>query len=625
MELIYIARENKLEELKSTYSRRSLLLKVQIQNGPDEEKAAKKIEYNLLKGNYKAAVLKAKNQYKTKKVENSAIFNDKINEYKEQHKSLLATQSIQKKKLKEKYKADISSIDANDTKVKTNELMGKKETFVPVVNKEYTNVKNQKTTDDLIELNAKDKIRLNIAKKDVRLNFSNPFNFKNTSELRSAHKQNLLKIKQNLPDDKLKAKVVIFKENKRYREELISFKNSKTNDETIEEANKKLTRYEVKKIKSAISARKDAIKELKTSARNEKLVFEVEEFANKENKTIFKNNKKIENEIMLINNNDPKTLIKKRYSNDLLEIKKEANKSKNLITIAKNEKGIAIFGSTEKADPKARTRKSLLIGIIAVLLIMFLLPFLLLLNTSFKTAMDMFGGSALKLPNPATSVPYTKVMHIMSFWHSLWWSLLIVMASNVIIIVISSMAAWVLIRRKEWYSKLIFYTILTVMIVPFQAIMLPLMMNAGKMHMLNVYGLIFMYTGFGVGLSIFMMHGFLKSVPVALEEAAAIAGAGPIRTFIKVVFPIMKPIFITLFVLNTVWIWNDFLLPSLVLTDLKGPQTLPVKLYKGAVGTFGTQWNILMAGVTLLVIPTVVYFIFAQKYIISGVTQGAIK
>ena len=625
MELIYIARENKLEELKTTYSRRVSILKIQIKAGPETEKEMRKQELVSIRSKYKEDVQIAKESYKTKKIEVSAVFDGEIEKQKNAYKALKEEQTIEKKKLKAKYTSRISSLNNNEFKEKIEELKNHKQRFISVQKEEYANSEIAKRIAELQNENAIDTEKLALAKKNHSFSFNNPFKFKDAKDLKVIHKEKMFKIKENLPEDKLKAKEVIFVENKRYREELISFKNSKTNEETISEGKRNFAKYEIKKIKSAISARKDAIKELKVRDRKEKMVFDANHFANKENKAIYKNNKKIDTAMVMAYEKDPKNIIKLKYKNDLLELKKEANKSKNLIGVSKNEKGIAVFGSTEKADPKARSKKSLMIGLITILLIMFLLPFLLLLNTSFKSAMDMFSGAVLNLPKPATMVPYSKVMHVMTFWHSLMWSLIIVIASNVIIIVISSMAAWVLIRRKEWYSKLIFYTILTVMIVPFQAIMLPLMMNAGKMHMLNIYGLIFMYTGFGVGLSIFMMHGFLKSVPVALEEAAAVSGAGPIKTFIKVVFPIMKPIFITLFVLNTVWIWNDFLLPSLVLTDMKGPQTLPVKLYQGAVGTFGTRWNILMAGVTLLIIPTIVYFIFAQKYIISGVTQGAIK
>ena len=137
-----------------------------------------------------------------------------------------------------------------------------------------------------------------------------------------------------------------------------------------------------------------------------------------------------------------------------------------------------------------------------------------------------------------------------------------------------------------------------------------------------------MYTGFGMGISIFMMHGFLKGVPVSLEEAAKVEGYGPFRVYWKIVLPLLKPIIITIILLNTMWIWNDFLLPNLVKLQSENPDaltTLPVNMMHGLVGTYGVKINSLMAGLTMMIIPATVFFVFMQKQIIAGITNGAVK
>lgn len=286
----------------------------------------------------------------------------------------------------------------------------------------------------------------------------------------------------------------------------------------------------------------------------------------------------------------------------------------------------ANFNYKENPISKKSVLKITLITFVAILSILWLFPFLLMLNQSFKTNMEIYQTKVYDFVKKPTFDNYSKASQSMQFWKTIWISLIVTILSNLTIIFFSSIAAWQLVRSKTWYSKTIFYIILITMIVPFQAIMIPLMNVMGSMNLANIPGLIFMYTGFGMGVSVFMMHGFLKGVPYSLEEAAKVEGYNPFRVYWKIVLPLLKPIIITIIVLNTMWIWNDFLLPYLVsIQNPDNPTTLPVKLNTSLIGTYGAQINALMAGLTILVIPAVIFFITMQKQIVAGITNGAVK
>ena len=192
------------------------------------------------------------------------------------------------------------------------------------------------------------------------------------------------------------------------------------------------------------------------------------------------------------------------------------------------------------------------------------------------------------------------------------------------IVMASSLAAWAMIRNKTVYSKLVFYIFIAAMLVPFQAVMFPLLNVFEKIGMKNIWGLVIMYGGFGMSMSIFLYHGFMKSVPVSLEEAAVLDGAGAIQIFLKVVFPLVKGTTSTVIILNALWIWNDYLLPYLVLGTEK--KTVPVAIQIAMQGAYGsTDYGGLMAMLVLAMIPIVVFYLFCQKYIIKGVVAGAVK
>lgn len=274
-----------------------------------------------------------------------------------------------------------------------------------------------------------------------------------------------------------------------------------------------------------------------------------------------------------------------------------------------------------------------IIGIITSLL--FLSPFYILVVNSFKTKRELF-GSTLTLPKEWMLDNFKVALNKLSFlWigkdtslegffgSALFNSMFITITSTILIIVFSSMAAWILVRTKSKMSNVIFYMFIAAMLVPFQAVMLPLVAFMGRLGLQNRLGIIFMYLGFGSSLSIFLYHGFIKSIPVSLEEAARIDGCGPWKVFWKIIFPTLKPIHVTVSILNIIWVWNDFLLPQLMI-NRKGTQTIPLKMYL-FFGGYSKQWHLAMAGLLIAVIPIIIFYFFAQKHIIEGVTAGSEK
>ncbi|MDQ0513840.1 raffinose/stachyose/melibiose transport system permease protein [Mycoplasmoides fastidiosum] len=280
----------------------------------------------------------------------------------------------------------------------------------------------------------------------------------------------------------------------------------------------------------------------------------------------------------------------------------------------------------EKRDALKISGRITFFTFLTIIALVWLFPFFLMVNTSFKDISQLVLNDIWAFPKPYETESWNQAFKALDFVQSFFTSLLVTIFSNFFIVLFSSLAAWQISRSKKWYAKFLFYLLLIVMIVPFQAIMLPLISVMAKMSFINLPGLIFMYTGFGMSLSIFMMTGFLKSVPISLEEVARVEGYNPIRVYFKIILPLLRPIITTIVILNTMWIWNDFLLPYLVYQqNQNGFTTTVVKLYDGLVGTYGTDYTALMAGLTILIIPITIFFIFVQKNIISGITNGAVK
>lgn len=277
-----------------------------------------------------------------------------------------------------------------------------------------------------------------------------------------------------------------------------------------------------------------------------------------------------------------------------------------------------------------KKRNSRLLGAILILFsFIWLSPIYIVLVNSFKSRAEMY-RSALSMPEQLTWKYYEGAFAKMNFGTSFLNSLILTVLSIALIIFFSSMAAWMLARTSGRVSYIIFGVFVTTMLIPFQTIMMPLMQvmswigNHTPFQMLNTRGgLIYMYVGFGASMAIFLYHGFVKTIPVSIEEAAIIDGCNKWNLFWKIVFPMLKPTTVTVIILNVIWIWNDYLLPSLMLTA-KDLRTIPLSTAK-FFGQYQNEWNMAMAALAMAIVPVVVLYIFAQKYIIKGVAAGAVK
>lgn len=259
----------------------------------------------------------------------------------------------------------------------------------------------------------------------------------------------------------------------------------------------------------------------------------------------------------------------------------------------------------------------------------YLFPIYIIVVNAFKNRAELY-ENVLAFPSEFSFQYFSKAMDKMDFLNALKNSLIVTLISIAIIVVLASMCAWMLARTENKISKFIFMLFVATMLIPFQTLMMPLMQVLGfgrdTLHLPVVDtlgGLIFCYIGFGASMSVFLYHGFVKSVPVALEEAATIDGCSKFGVFWRIVFPMLKPVTMTVIILDVIWIWNDYLLPSLVLTS-KANRTIPLST-ASFFGQFTIQWNMAMAGLTLTIIPVIIFYLCAQKYIVKGVAAGAVK
>ena len=255
-----------------------------------------------------------------------------------------------------------------------------------------------------------------------------------------------------------------------------------------------------------------------------------------------------------------------------------------------------------------------------------LVPLFLVVQNSFKSRFYI-SGDPFALPNKETFVAlenYISGLSAGGFFAAFGRSLLITVVSVGLIVLCTSMAAWYLMRVRTALTKGMYYLFVFSMIVPFQMVMYTMTYLVGRAKLNTVLGMPFIYLGFGAGLSVFMLSGFIRRFPRELEEAATIDGCNPVQTFFLVVLPLLKPTAVTVAILNTMWIWNDYLLPYLVLGTEK--KTVPVAIQIAMQGAYGsTDYGGLMAMLVLAMIPIVVFYLFCQKYIIKGVVAGAVK
>lgn len=273
-----------------------------------------------------------------------------------------------------------------------------------------------------------------------------------------------------------------------------------------------------------------------------------------------------------------------------------------------------------------RVGNKVIFFVLFTLSVLFLVPIIIVIINSFKSRIYI-SSQPLKLPNAETFVAlenYINGVTSSDFFSAFLRSLFITVVSVILIVLFASMAAWYIVRSNSKITKGIYYMLVFSMIVPFQMVMYTMTYVANRANLDNLFGITFVYLGFGAGLSVFMLCGFIKSIPLEIEEAAMIDGASPIQAFFTVVFPMLKPTAITVAILNTMWIWNDYLLPYLVLGSDK--KTIPVAIQLAMQGAYGsTDYGGFMAMLVLAIVPIIIFYIFCQKYIIKGVVAGAVK
>lgn len=272
-------------------------------------------------------------------------------------------------------------------------------------------------------------------------------------------------------------------------------------------------------------------------------------------------------------------------------------------------------------------RNSVIYAVLFIAAVIFLAPIAIILINSLKGNFYI-SDAPFSFPNEETFVGlqnFIKGFTQSDFMRSFVISAFITVSSVLGIVIMTSMTAWYIVRVKNRFTKILYYLFVFSMIVPFQMVMYTMTYYAFELHLNNPVGIIFIYLGFGSGLSVFMFTGFIKGIPTEIEEAAVIDGCSPIKTFFLVIFPILKPTAITVAILNAMWIWNDYLLPYLVLGSGEN-KTLPVAVQMALTGGYGNKdMGALMAMLVLAILPIIIFYLFCQKYIIKGVVAGAVK
>lgn len=262
----------------------------------------------------------------------------------------------------------------------------------------------------------------------------------------------------------------------------------------------------------------------------------------------------------------------------------------------------------------------------SVISVLYVLPIVIILVNSFKKK-AYISKSPFTLPSGKMFVGfenYTQGIEKTQFFNSLFWSVFITVGSVAVIILCTSMCAWYLVRSNSLFCRALYLVFVFSMIVPFQMVMFTLSKTADSLGLNTPWGIIIIYLGFGAGLAVFMFTGFVKAVPVEIEEAALIDGCSPVQTFFRVVFPILKPTCISVAILETMWIFNDYLLPYLVL-DIRKYKTIPIAIQYLRGGYGSIDMGAMMAMLVLSVIPIIIFYLSLQKYIIKGVVAGAVK
>ena len=275
-----------------------------------------------------------------------------------------------------------------------------------------------------------------------------------------------------------------------------------------------------------------------------------------------------------------------------------------------------------------KTRGSLILTILfAVICLLWVYPVVIILFNSLKDTASITTSNVFNLPtaeNFAGLANYVESVVGMDFLKSFWYSLVITVSSVLLILLCCSMAAWYVVRVNNLFARIFYYLCIFSMVVPFQMVMFTLANTADRLRLNSPYNICIIYLGFGAGLAVFMFTGFCKSVPLEIEEAAMIDGCSPVGIYFRVLLPILKPTIISTAILEAMWVWNDYLLPTLVL-DIKKYKTIPmaIQYFRGSYGK--VDMGAMMASIMIDIIPIIVMYLICQKHIIDGVVAGAVK
>jgi raffinose/stachyose/melibiose transport system permease protein len=255
--------------------------------------------------------------------------------------------------------------------------------------------------------------------------------------------------------------------------------------------------------------------------------------------------------------------------------------------------------------------------------LLFLFPFYFIIVNSVKSFSDLMMNSAA-WPMEYIWSNYSKAWTTLNFPKAFWNSLILTSFSVTGMALISCMAAYRIVRKDTLFHKILLFLFVSAMVIPFQSIMIPITQVAQNLGLLNkIFGLVFIYWGLGISLSTFLFHGYIRTIPYELEESAIMDGCSPYGTFWRIVFPLLKPMTVTVIILNTLWVWNDFLLPSLIITD-SALRTIPLANFS-FFSEYYNQWDLALAGLVMSVTPLLLFFLLLQKQVIEGITAGSVK
>lgn len=275
----------------------------------------------------------------------------------------------------------------------------------------------------------------------------------------------------------------------------------------------------------------------------------------------------------------------------------------------------------------SKVKEVLLFILMCILTVLWIYPVFMILVNSLKVESAITTSSVFSMPGPgqfAGLANYTEALNSQGFLSSLGYSTLITVTSVASIILCCSMCAWYIIRVKSKFNNFLYYLFVFSMVVPFQMVMFTLSQTADMLKLNTPYNIWIIYLGFGAGLAVFMFAGFVKSIPVEIEEAALVDGCTPLQIFFKIVCPILKPTMVSVTILQAMWVWNDYLLPTLVL-DITKYKTIPILIqyFRGSYGR--VAMGPMMASIMMTIIPIIIVYILGQKHIIKGVAAGAVK